>query len=51
MKKYVLEEKLGNEVLAYLQKRPYEEVAVLISKLVALKPLDEEKKDAEPKTV
>lgn len=51
MKNYILEEKLGNEILAYLQKRPYEEVAVLISKMIALKPVKEDKEDAKPKTI
>lgn len=39
MKNYIISEALGNSILSYLTKRPYEEVAVLIAQLQAIQEL------------
>lgn len=42
---FVITDTLANAVLAYLQTKPYQEVAKLISELAQIKPVKEEKHD------
>jgi hypothetical protein len=47
--KLEIEKELAQEVLNYLVQKPYGEVALLISKIMALKPIEEKPKEEIPK--
>lgn len=36
---YVVDEKLGNEIVAYLSERPYKEVFMLLERILKLQPV------------
>jgi hypothetical protein len=49
MKEFIISEQLAQATLNYLAEQPYKEVMVLIADLMKLKPVEESKKEGEPK--